>query len=212
MPPAAKVFQQCRNRLSRLAPQRACQTFDVSRLMLAIVAVLCLGTGIGAGCAGLDRGPPIDSAAEFDAYPLYWVGSHFEEWDLEEISLRAEGFSTFIYGRCEPRGEDHPSCVPPLQIQIQPLCAHLEAAARAPIWRRRHVRGAPVGTIDSAPVLFTSGAQVKIYRGEGSDPGLPARALRALRSINNVEPVISETSPIPAPPAGVLTGSRTCNR
>jgi hypothetical protein len=100
--------------------------------------------------------------------------------------------------------------VPPLQIQIQPLCADLDVVARAPIWRKRKVRGAPVGTIDSAPVLFTNGAQVKVYRGEGTDPGLPMRALRALHSINNVEPVISKTGPIPAPPASVLAGSRSC--
>jgi hypothetical protein len=32
-------------------------------------------------------------------------------------------------------------------------------------------------SIDSAPVMFTSGAQVKIYRGDGSDLKLPLRAL-----------------------------------
>jgi hypothetical protein len=67
--------------------------------------------------------------------------------------------------------------VPPLQIQVSPHCLNLDAVARARIWRERRVRNAPVGTIDSAPVLFASGAQVKVYRGEGSDPGLPMRAL-----------------------------------
>jgi hypothetical protein len=43
---------------------------------------------------------------------------------------------------------------------------HLSNVARAPILRRRRIRGAPVGTIDSAPVLFTRGAQVTVYRGE----------------------------------------------
>jgi hypothetical protein len=51
-------------------------------------------------------------------------------------------------------------------------------------WKRREVRGAPVGTIDDAPVLFTDRVQVEVYRGQGSDPGLPLRALRALRSVN----------------------------
>ena len=98
----------------------------------------------------------------------------------------------------------------PRQIQIQPLCAHLNAVARAPIWRRRQVRGAPVGTIDSAPVLFASRVQVKVYRGQGSDPGLPMRALRALRSVNDVPPVIDSDRPIPPAPQAVLSGMKRC--
>jgi hypothetical protein len=47
-------------------------------------------------------------------------------------------------------------CSVPLEIQIQPLCMQLDVVARAPIWRRRQIRGAPVGTIDSAPVMFTN--------------------------------------------------------
>lgn len=91
-----------------------------------------------------------------------------------------------------------------------PLCTHLDVVAGAPIWKRRSIRGAPVGTIDSAPVLFSRRVQVKIYRGEGSDPGLPWRALNALRSANDVAPVIGPTDPIPAPAPGVLAGTRAC--
>jgi hypothetical protein len=99
----------------------------------------------------------------------------------------------------------------PLQIQVQPLCAHLEAVARAPIWKRRQVRGAPVGTIDGAPVLFTNRVQVKVYRGQGSDPGLPMRALRALRSANGVALVIRADDPSPAAPRAVLAGASPCS-
>jgi hypothetical protein len=55
----------------------------------------------------------------------------------------------------------------------------------APVWKRRRVRGAPVGTNpDGTPVLFTLRIQVKVYRGEGSDAGLPLRVLRgSARSI-----------------------------
>src|SRR5919108_3741305 len=145
----------------------------------------------------------------FDAYPLYWVGERFERWELTTVDLDAPGFVTFIYGTCTPVGDDR-GCSPPLQIQVSPLCRHLDVVARTPIWKRRQVRGAPVGTIDSAPVLFTSGSQVKVYRGEGSDAGLPWRALTALRSANDVEPVIGGQGQIPAPPHGVLAGTEPC--
>ena len=122
-----------------------------------------------------------------------------------------------IYGDCEvddPDGFFGPeggSCTPPLSIQIAPLCFHLDVVARAPIWNRRSIRGAPVGSSDSAPVLFTRGAQVKVYRGQGSDPGLALRALRALRSLNRVPPVIDRAGRIPSPDRRVLEGSRPCS-
>jgi hypothetical protein len=173
---------------------------------------LLVGAVVLASCTALpDSEPDIEAAEEFDGYPLYWVGERFERWDLVHVDLsRPAQFTTFIYGECTPTGEDEPSCEPPLQIQVYPLCAHLATVARAPIWKRRSVRGAPVGSFDSAPVLFASGAQVKVYRGEGSDPSLPMRALRELRSVNRVEPVIGPTDPIPAAPQEVLEGSRPC--
>jgi hypothetical protein len=168
------------------------------------------------GCAVAHRHvgggtPDVEAAQKFDRHPLYWVGTHFEKWDLEHVEIGSAAFVTFSYGTCElPTGSDPGGCPVPLQIQIQPLCTQLVDVARAPIWRRRRVRGAPVGTIDSAPVMFTSRVQVKVYRGQGSDPGLPTRALRALRSVNQVDPVIDVGDPIPAPPRAVLAGSSPC--
>ena len=177
-----------------------------ARVPLLLVLLLGLAT---AGCGGHER--DVEAAKRFDAFPLYWVGTRFERWDLTGIELPGPaGFATFGYGTCTPSGDDEPSCTLPLEIQVSPLCAHLEVVAEAPIWRRRRVRGAPVGAIDSAPVLFNRGAQVKVYRGEGSDPGLPLRALRALRSINRRAPVIGPSGPIPAPAPGVLDGTRPC--
>jgi hypothetical protein len=161
--------------------------------------------------AGCTRTADIEAARSFDRYPLYWVGERFEKWDLEHVDLAAGGFSTFIYGTCEIEVGTDGGCPPPLQIQIQPLCAHLETVARAPIWKQREVRGAPVGTIDSAPVLFTNRVQVKVYRGQGSDPGLPMRALRALRSANDVEPTIGSDDLILPAPRSVLSGTAPCS-
>jgi hypothetical protein len=152
----------------------------------------------------------IEAARNFEDYPLLWAGEEFEGLPVTHVSLGAGGFATFIYGDCEPKGEDHPSCTPPLQLQISPLCAHLADVARAPIWKRRSIRGAPVGTIDSAPVLFSRRVQVKAYGGEGSDEGLAWRALVALRSANQVPPIVQPSGPIPAPPEEVLTGARPC--
>jgi hypothetical protein len=145
-------------------------------------------------CAGCGN-DELDPARKFDRFPLYWVGPRFEKWDLNTV----DGLDyptqivSFIYGECTPQGEDEPSCTLPFEIQVSPDCV-------GPInWNGRRIRGAPVGTIDSAPVLFTRGVQVKVYRGEGSDPDLPLRVLRALRSINDVPPVIDSHGPIPPP-------------
>ena len=180
-----------------------------------IVAALC-AVAILVGCSSGRRTvgggtPDLEAVRAFDRHPLYWVGEHFEKWDLERVGIGNSAFVSFSYGTCVlPAGSDSGGCSAPLEIQIQPLCTQLEVVARASIWRRREVRGAPVGTIDSAPVMFTNRVQIKVYRGQGSDPGLAMRALRALRSANAVAPVVHAGDPIPSPPPGVLAGSSPC--
>jgi hypothetical protein len=180
------------------------------RLLVFAVAGATIGAlGCGGGGGGGD--PDLEAARNFTRHPLYWVGERFEKWDVEHVEVGTGEFATFIYGTCEPPGGIDGGCPPPLQIQIQPLCAHIEAVARDLAWKRRQVRGAPVGTIDGAPVLFTNRVQVKVYRGKGSDRGLPMRALRALRSANDVAPVIDADDPIPAAPRAVLAGASPCS-
>lgn len=182
-----------------------------SGILLAIA--LALAAGALAGCARTvgDGDPDIGAARTFEGYPLYWVGERFEEWDLEYVEVRPDGFTTFGYGTCKIEGWfADGGCAPPLQIQIQPLCAHLDVVAGNQVWKRREVRGAPVGTIDGAPVLFTNRVQVKVYRGQGSDPGLPMRALQALRSVNSLDPVIDADGPIPPASRAVLSGAVPC--
>lgn len=185
--------------------------------VVAIGAAVLIASGCGKTRTVGEGNPDIETAREFDRHPLYWLGRRFEKWDLEHVEVGGGELVTLVYGTCEiddpdgPFGFEGGSCSPPLQLQIQPLCAHLAAVARAPIWRRRQVRGAPVGTIDSAPVLFTNHVQVKLYRGQGSDPGLPMRALRALRSLNDVAPVIDRDDPIPPAERKVLAGTRRCS-
>jgi hypothetical protein len=155
----------------------------------------------GAGCgSGTGQNTDITRAEHFTSFPLYWVGPRFEKWDLSAIQglNRPRRFVSFIYGTCTPRGGEQPSCTPPFEIQISPLCWRLDVVASAPDWKRRRIRGAAIErNPDGAPVLFTRRIQVKVYRGEGSDVGLPPRVLRRLRSINRVPPVINAEDTIP---------------
>jgi hypothetical protein len=175
-------------------------------LVLGAIALALVAGGL-ASCGGSKASKAdIEAARKFDRFPLYWLGERFGKWDLAAI----DGLDyhspivTFIYGDCTPHGGEQPSCTPPLQVQVSASCSEPNSIVR-------RIRGAPVGTIDNAPVLHTRGAEVKIYRGEGSSPGDPIRALRALRSINRVPPVIASSGPIPAPPTEVLEGTRPCS-
>jgi hypothetical protein len=174
-------------------------------VLLVSITLLC------AGCSRTAR-PDLAAARQFDAFPLYWLGPQFEGWKLASV----DGLSgtptivSFIYGDCTPTGGSEPSCTPPLEVQISKLCPGLAAVARSPIWRHRQIRGAPVGTIDSAPVLFSRRVQVKVYRGVHSKPRGPLGALHALRSLNAVPPVMSSAGRIPAPARGVLDQPRRC--
>jgi hypothetical protein len=147
-----------------------------------------------AGCG--DQSDDIAKARKFDRFPLYWVGERFERWELTHIDgldYRSPIIG-FMYGKCTPHDGEQPSCTPPFQIQVSAFC---DGAPN--IGNGRRVRGAPVGAIGGAPVLFTRGAQIKVYRGEGSYRGLEMKVLRSLRSINRVPPVVTSTARFPRP-------------
>lgn len=175
---------------------------------MALVAALV--AMVSSGCApGNSVDHDLEVAREYDSLPLYWVGEEFEGFELTHVSTDWFAPVAFTYGTCEITG-DH-GCPPPLQIQIVPLCFHLDVATANDRWNRRTIRGAPVGQLDSAPVMFTRRTQIKVYRGQHSTPGLALRALDALRSLNATNPRIGSASPIPAPVAGVLEGSEPCS-
>jgi hypothetical protein len=114
---------------------------DRPRLVAATVvsAIVALAAGCSSG-----GGPDIESAASFERFPLYWLGESFEGWDVSSISGLEDSASAvvLVYGTCTPDGGLEPSCTPPLQIQIFPLCFHIDAVALHP---GRTIRGAPVG-------------------------------------------------------------------
>jgi hypothetical protein len=148
-------------------------------------------------------------AREFGAFPLYWLGERFEGWRLEYVESGPDAV-VLVYGTCETSGDG--GCAPPLQLQVFPLCYHLDAVAANRIWARRTVRGAPVGAFDGAPVMFTSRTQIKVYWGQGADSGAALRALGALRSLNDVPPGVDVDDPIPPPRNGVLEGTAPCSQ
>lgn len=163
------------------------------------------------GCSVNREPPDLESAAQFDRFPVYWLGEEFEGLELSHVE--AEDWSTaatLVYGTCKPSGYDG-GCAPPVQVQVFPLCYHLDAVWLPPKERKLVIRGAPVGRQDGAPVLLTRRVQVKVYRGEGTDPGIGLRALEALRSLNSVSPVISASDSIPPPAPGVLDGTASCS-
>jgi hypothetical protein len=147
----------------------------------------------------------------YAAAPLYWLGTRFERWGISTILGPSRQIRTisFIYGTCTPTDGDEPSCLPPIEVQVTPLCRHLETVARDPIWRDREIRGAPVGKSDNAPILFSRRAQVQVYTSI-RDQDLGVRALRALRSANRVEPVVAADEPIPPARRAVLAGNEPC--
>lgn len=180
-------------------------------MTLRALAVLVGALALAAGCAG-GGGVDIDGAAEFDRFPIYWLTEEFEGHELTHISELGETNPgvTLVYGTCDRGSGLNGGCAPTLQLQEMPLCFHLDTATSNPIWRTREIRGAPVGSQDGALVLFTRTRQIKVYRGQGSNRGMPMRALEILHSLNEVEPFIPALAPIPPPPEGVLEGDVPC--
>jgi hypothetical protein len=162
----------------------------------AALAATCL-----IGCAGgpetvtVPTGPPdIRAARDFDRYPLYWVGERFEGWDLTAVSLDRSNV-TFIYGNCVLELPADGGCSPTLQIQIWPRCVTLEAAESG-----LEVRGAPLNySYGGEPLLYTDRVEIRVFTGHGATWGMKMRALRALRSVNDVPPVVDVDDPLPAP-------------
>lgn len=99
-----------------MSPRHVC----VSLMHTLVPALAC-------GCS-FTHGPDVDRAATFDRFPLYWLGESFEGHELAAIEGVGESGPgvVLIYGECTPDGGLEPSCAPPVQVQIFPLCYHLD--------------------------------------------------------------------------------------
>jgi hypothetical protein len=109
---------------------------------------------------------------ELSGLPALLARAELRRHDIEDIrGLEGQGTAVVVtYGTCDISGFES-SCASPLQLQISPLCDNLISVTRSQIWRTRKIRGAPVGTEDNAPVLYSRRIQIKVYRGEGTDSG-----------------------------------------
>ena len=117
---------------------------------------------------------------------------------------------SLIYGDCKPSGGDEPSCSPPIQIQIQPLCFELRSVAHHGAWKKFRIRGAPMGGRPHMRVLFTDRVQIKVYANAGRDPDRGQRVFEALRSANAVGPQVGPGDPLPPASLAVLAGEAPC--
>ena len=55
-------------------------------LLFAAACVTLSGIAL-AGCSITGNQVDLDSARTFQAYPIYWVGEHFERWDLTSVDV-----------------------------------------------------------------------------------------------------------------------------
>jgi hypothetical protein len=142
---------------------------------------------------------------QFDRFPLYWTGTSFGPYKLHTIT-ESFGFVTFTYGTCTPTGGDEPSCSPPVEIQVEPICLHLSYVLRNGRWRTRSARGVPVAAL-SGPILLTRRAAIKV---DARTYDMAVKVFDALRSTNDVAPVIAVGEPFPPLSEQVLNGDRPC--
>jgi hypothetical protein len=173
---------------------------------LALVVVILAASACGS-TAPPRQPPDLETARAFNRFPLYWVGERFAGLDLVAVDFDTAAFASLIYGTCEPEPDsEHASCLPPLVIQTRRICDILWGVERKGGLR---IRGAPVGTQDGAPVLLTNRVQVKVY---SYVPGLDRRVLRALRSLNDVPPVLAPGDKVPpATPDQLALRTKPCD-
>ncbi len=153
-----------------------------------------------------------ETLRSFDEFPLYWLGEKFEQWELVTILGPYPGSRQIylVYGRCRLSGGDEPRCSPPVSIQIQPLCDHLDAVAHHGAWKKFRIRGAPLGGRPHVRVLFTDRVQIKVVANSGADPDRGERVFEALRSANAVGPQVGPGDPLPPASLAVLGGEAPC--
>lgn len=201
----------------------------------AVVSAFCVALAIATVCAGNASAavPGLGAAKAFHRYPVYWAGEQFLGMPLEDIGdytgyeKRAGSGWSFLYGTCELSGADHPSCAPPLQIQVDSTCERWASrlnhvgdlvpfrGARA-IWHP----GIPLdggGEAEAGPLeIFTGRVTVVVF--------VEPFGLRHTYGLNDAEKVafktagllrtVHQTSPKPlaAPVPGSLAGQLPCQK
>jgi len=110
-------------------------------MAMAVAAVaLVLFTVAVAGCTQTvgEGDPDIEAARSFDGYPLYWVGEHFEQWDLEHADASHQAKATERLGR--RLGLRIPALARPVPCAAAAPCSYPRAIR--PVWRQGRVQAA----------------------------------------------------------------------
>jgi hypothetical protein len=133
---------------------------------------------------------------------------------LEEIlgdpshNNRQSAFN-FIYGTCELEGEDHPSCAPPIEIQVFSTCRRWFSAISGKrhlyAFRARRRRGKG-GLEGGSPIeVFTGRTTVVIWAEDRNILKTAARQLRDIRAAGS-------QLHLPPPISGSLWGKLPCQQ
>lgn len=184
-------------------------------LGIACMSLLC-GLILGS-CAADAAGPSLNEVKKFDAYRLYYAGAEVAGFSLEEIlgdpsENNQKSAFNFIYGTCELEGEDHPSCSPPIEIQVSSTCHRWFSA----ITGKRHLydfRGAKATGLKGTPgprspsegpiEIFTGRTTVVIW---AEDRNILKTAAHQLRDVRAAGPQLHLPPPVP----GSLSGKLPC--
>jgi hypothetical protein len=132
----------------------------------------------------------------------YFVGEEFEGLPLTAIVGKTP--MTFIYGDCDPGGDDG-GCAPPLEVQVWPIERRPPGIISDMIeCRKASVRGAPGAFYGSDLDLYVGGHTVVIFADSR------ARTLRAAGALRPVDAKSATTGDLPAPTLDAEAGIARC--
>ena len=189
-------------------------------LVIASAAILIVSLLASGSAAGQVDG--MGAAKSFKKFPVYWAGEEVAGFPLEDISSSSNGF-TFFYGSCELAGTDHPSCAPPIEIQLFSTCDRWANSytveklfpfrgAMAYMYRPKPGEGIE---IELSPFeIFTGRETVVVWVEPGglkhpSEMRKVALAVgRALRTVHQSQP----PAKLPPPAKGTLGGTLPCQK
>jgi virginiamycin B lyase len=156
-------------------------------------------------------------AQAYHGYPVYWAGEEVAGLALSGFegtagSIKKSGWTSY-YGTCELSGTDHPSCSPPIQIQVTSTCRRWASA----LDRNKELfgfRGAQAYWFPGLPLEGGGVAEIgplEIFTGRvtavifADTKKLSFAAARALMTVRQTSP-----APLPPPAPGSLTGKLPC--
>ncbi len=157
------------------------------------------------------------AARAYHSYPVYWAGEEVAGLPLTGLegnagSIKKSGWTSF-YGNCELSGTDHPSCAPPLQIQVTSICRRWASALdrNKKLFGFRGAKaywfpGLPLeegGVAEVGPLEIFTGRVTAVIFAESKK--LSFAAARALMTVRQATP-----APLPPPIPGSLTGKLPC--